>query len=220
MILVVWIYLIGLVDYGFGGSTLGPSEIAELADSLERDVPGSVDMFLRWSLMERSLDRMANVFHCRIPPPRGLDDLIPMAFFTLSTNLDMSEFEFQSHLFGIFNRTNLVTHGWRDSIVNGLTVPSWFFSELLFCKNSDWKYEKAVARMNQVCKKRFGDRAPSNSAIAHISLMWWLFGITTHPGYTARLDPQRLMWTMTPEAKKLALQHMAIVSITRKYTLT
>ncbi len=198
--------------------SISPSALRE---EMEREIPGSVEYFARWALMERTIDRLGLVFKGLAPPPRGTKDAMVIAYYTLSTDVEMSDENFQQHMFRIFHITDLVTSTWKSQTMNMFTVPRWFFTELLSLRFRDTDSRNSLTRMVAFVKSRTqatpDPRFTDTVAIRTTVLVWWLFGIPSSPEqpFPATFDPNTDSYTMHARQQQLSLEHLSIISIAR-----
>ena len=191
--------------------------IAELAAEMEREVPGSLDYLYRWSVMEQAIDVIKLVFDGSRPPHKALDDGKAVAYFTLSTNPDMTDAEFEHHMNRIFKKQNLVSTEWKASTLSALSVPHWFVVELLIRREVGDTLTQATQHMSREVQERNTD-IPN---LTYTVSVWWLFGLPTAQemkNHKYPAEEQNGMYIMLPNTKKLVLEHLSITSMKRSFT--
>ena len=198
--------------------SISPSALSE---EMEREIPGSVEYFARWALMERTIDRIGLVFKGLTPPPRGSKDAMVIAYYTLSTDVEMSDENFQQHMFRIFHITDLVSSAWKSQTMNMFTIPRWFFTELFSRRFSYTDSRESLTRMVAFVKSRTqttpDPRFPDNRTIRTTVLVWWLFGLPSslEQSFPATFDQKTDSYTMHARQQQLSLEHLSIISIAR-----
>ena len=101
----------------------GSTVASELAQDLEREIPGSVNWLTRWAIIETALDKLEAIFNGRARPPRGYQDARAVAYYTLSMNPEMLNEEFQQHMLRIFRQPGLLSAEWKATAMSIFTVP-------------------------------------------------------------------------------------------------
>ena len=192
---------------------------ASFGEAMEKEIPGSLEYLARWALMEKTIDKLELIFRGKQPPPRGDRDVRMVAYYTLSTNPDMLEEEFQHHMVRIFKTSNLVPSTWRLKILEIFSVPRWLFTEMFVRKHSSVDHKTTLRdivlfvrdRMQSNPDSRFSD----DPSIRTTVMIWWLFGLPASPEatYPAQFDPTTDSYIMTSYTKTLALQHMSFHSL-------
>ena len=197
----------------------------EFGKQLEEELPGSVNSFLIWSNMEMALESVEAVFQGRRPVPTSNTDERVLGYYILSTNPDMSDSEFEDHMFRIFQRPNVLSSEWKSTTIDALTVPHWFFIELLIRRELGFTLASTAEHMLKFVRaKTKGSPDPKFStdvAIRNIASIWWLFGLPTHDElglfqYPAEPVLTTGNYTMRPETKKMALEHFCLSSMRTK----
>jgi len=206
LVTILWMRYVTATDMG----------ARELADKLEEEISGSVKWLTDWAIMDRSIDYIDAIYCRLIPPPRGDKDARIVAYYVLSLNPEMSDDEFQFHMYRIFQNPNLVSVEWKQRVLGSLSVPSWFFVELCIQHQLGRTVGQAIGHMISFVQERKDTSLElDESRIQSLVSVWWVFGLTKDPhgDYPVICNQPKNFYTMKSDTQRLTLQHLSLGSI-------